>query len=224
MPAEERVQHDTVIVVAGGGTPRAGAVAALPAAPVIAADEGLDHAFALGLTVHTAVGDFDSVSPAALAAAESAGVRIERHRPDKDATDLELALDAAAGLGPRSIVVLGSPEGRLDHLLALLLELGSPRYAAVEIDALLGEATVHVVRRERNIVGEPGELVSLLPVHGPAEGVLTEGLVYPLRGETLPAATTRGVSNVFAASDARITLERGVLLAVRPGLGRKRTT
>ena len=64
--------------------------------------------------------------------------------------------------------------------------------------------------------GAPGDLLSLLPVHGAAEGVTTEGLEYPLRGETLPPGTSRGVSNVFAASEARITVERGCLLAVRP--------
>jgi thiamine pyrophosphokinase len=51
----------------------------------------------------------------------------------------------------------------------------------------------------------------------PAEGVTTEGLVYPLRGETLEAGTSRGVSNVFAEATAQVTVERGVLLAIRPG-------
>jgi thiamine pyrophosphokinase len=41
--------------------------------------------------------------------------------------------------------------------------------------------------------------------------------VYPLRGETLDAGSTRGVSNVFADANASVALERGVLLAVRPG-------
>ena len=37
-----------------------------------------------------------------------------------------------------------------------------------------------------------------------------------LAGETLVPGSTLGVSNVFAASEARIALERGVMLAVRP--------
>jgi thiamine pyrophosphokinase len=41
--------------------------------------------------------------------------------------------------------------------------------------------------------------------------------VYPLAGETLEAGSSRGVSNVFAAESARVSLERGVLLAIRPG-------
>ena len=58
---------------------------------VIAADSGLEHAAALGLSVDVLVGDLDSASASAVRAAEAAGVRIERHAVDKEATDLELA-------------------------------------------------------------------------------------------------------------------------------------
>ena len=67
---------------------------------MIAADGGVDRALALGLHVDVAIGDFDSVTAAGLAAAEAAGARIERHPAAKDATDLELALDAALALEP----------------------------------------------------------------------------------------------------------------------------
>ena len=108
---------------------------------------------------------------------------------------------------------------RLDHLLSALLLLASPRFAPVELDARIGPARIHVVRDERErLQGAPGELVSLLALHGPAEGVRTEGLVYPLAGETLEPGSSRGVSNEFAAETARISLERGILLAVRPGV------
>ena len=56
-----------------------------------------------------------------------------------------------------------------------------------------------MLRGERELEGEPGELLTLLAVNGPAEGVTTEGLAYPLRGETLEPGSSRGVSNVFAA-------------------------
>jgi thiamine pyrophosphokinase len=212
------VEQDTVIVVAGGGPPRPGVPADVPEdAAVVAADSGLDHALALGLHVAEAVGDFDSASPGAVAAAESAGVRIVRHPAEKDATDLELALDAATALGARRIVVLGSSGGRLDHLVAGLLGLGAERLGAVEVDAVLGPATVHVIRDSRRLTGEPGELVSLLALHGPAEGVATAGLVYPLRGETLEPGSSRGISNIFAGREAVVTVGRGLLLAIRPG-------
>jgi thiamine pyrophosphokinase len=193
-------------------------VRAVPAgAAIVAADRGLDHALALGLEVAIAVGDFDSASPEAIARAESTGALVVRHPAEKDATDLELALDAAIGIEPHRILVLAGDGGRLDHQLSTLLLLASDRYAGATVDARVGAAHVHVVRGDRDLEGEEGALVSLLAVHGPATGVTTDGLVYPLRGETLEPWSSRGVSNVFEEVRAHVSVESGVLLAIRPG-------
>ena len=212
------MSEEIVVVVSGGNPPDPRSVLRVPpGAPVIAADRGLDYALALGLDVTVAVGDFDSVTTEALAAAEKAGVPIERHPPDKDATDLELALDAAVGMAPGRILVLAGTGGRLDHELSALLLLASDRYAAADVDALVGAALVHVVRGSRELVGQRGELCTLLAANGSAVGVTTEGLQYPLRGETLEPGSSRGVSNVFEGEAARIEVEQGVLLAILPG-------
>jgi thiamine pyrophosphokinase len=211
------LSKEVVVVVSGGEPPDPRAALAAPlGAPVIAADRGLEHAQALGLEVTVAVGDFDSASTEAVSAAENAGIRVERHPREKDATDLELALDAAVAMDPARIVVLAGDGGRLDHLLSALLLLASPRYAGAEVDALVGSARVHVVRNSRTLEGTKGELLSLLPL-GRADGVTTEGLEFPLHGETLEAGTSRGVSNAFEAETALISVEQGVLLAIRPG-------
>jgi len=210
---------DTVVVFSGGLPPARTVLASIPPdAPVLGADRGAEHALALGLRVSLAVGDFDSISPAALEALEASGARLERYAAVKDATDLELALDAATALGPRRILVIAGPSGRLDHRLGELLLLGAPAYAGVEVDALFGRATVHVIRGERRLSGAPRELISLLPLHGEARGVVSEGLVYPLSGEVLRAGGSRGVSNIFDTEQVRIALRSGVLAAVRPGV------
>ena len=207
-----------VVVVSGGESPSPTAARLVPTgATVVAADRGLEHALALGLEVSVAVGDFDSASPEVVDVAAASGVRIVRHPPEKDASDLELALDTALELAPARILVLAGRGGRLDHELSTLLLLASSRYASAEVDAFLGETRVHAIHRERELDGEPGELLTLLPVHGDAVGVTTEGLAYPLRGERLEAGTSRGVSNVFEGTRARISLEAGALLAIRPG-------
>ena len=206
------VELDVVVVASGDGPDLT-----LPAAGrVVAADGGLLRAQALGLDVDVVVGDLDSATPEAIAAAEAAGARVVRYPQAKDATDLELALDEAVALGGRRVLVVASAGGRLDHLLGSVLLLAAERYAALELDALVGDALVHVVRGERTMHGVPGELLTLIPLGGAATGVTTDGLEYPLRGETLAPGTTRGVSNVFLGREARVTLERGVLLAIRP--------
>jgi thiamine pyrophosphokinase len=208
------VTEPDVVVVASGAGPFVG----VPGTPtVIAADGGLDRATALGLDVDVVIGDLDSVSAGALAAAEAAGARVVRHPEAKDATDLELALDEAVRIGARRVLVVASAEGRLDHLLGSLLLLAADAYAAIEVDAIVGEALVHVVRGERALRGSPGELLSLVAVGGPATGVVTSGLDFPLATETLHPGSSRGISNVFTGSGARVALDAGVLLAIRPG-------
>jgi thiamine pyrophosphokinase len=183
---------------------------------VIAADGGAARAAALGLDVALLVGDLDSIDEAALHAAQERGARIVRHPEAKDATDLELALEEAIGLGPRRVLVVLSADGRLDHLVAALQLLAAPMLHDVEVDAFVGGALVHVVRDARELEGATGELLTLVPLHGRAEGVTTEGLHFPLACETLEAGSSRGVSNVFTGTRARVSVERGVLLAIRP--------
>ena len=66
------------LVIAGGDAPRAEDLLGEGSWEwVVAADSGLDHAEALGLTVDRGAGDLDSVSPAALRRARAAGVAIE---------------------------------------------------------------------------------------------------------------------------------------------------
>lgn len=213
--------HEVVVVVAGGGPVGASVLARLPAgAPVVAADGGVDVALALGLVVDVVVGDLDSVTAQGLAAAEAGGARVERHPVDKDATDLDLALDVAASMG-RELVVVGFDGGRLDHLVAGVLALAAPGRPPVR--GYLGPATVRVLHGPgefRLDDAAAGDLVTLVPVGGDAGGVRTDGLRYPLDGERLAAGTTRGVSNVVEAGGAAVVgLESGSLLVIQPGGG-----
>ena len=211
----------TIVVVTGGDALAPGDVPALPAdALVVAADSGVDRAQALGLTVDVAVGDFDSVTAGGLARATADGATVDRHPEAKDATDLELALAVAVAHGPERIVVLGGHGGRLDHLLANAHALAHPSLAEVEVVAQMGAARVAVVRpgRPAELDGAIGEVVTLLPVHGPALGIRTVGLLYPLVDEDLPPGSTRGVSNELVAVPAAVSLREGVLLAIRPGV------
>jgi thiamine pyrophosphokinase len=209
------------VVVAGGGPPALDAVdlGDLGREPpfVVAADSGLDHVALLGLAPDLAIGDMDSVSPAALDRARRAGVPIDRHPRAKDATDLDLALDAALAVRPARIVVVTGTGDRLDHALAVGLTAAAPRLATVAVEAWVGPAHVWVARGRTQLAGRPGALVSLLPVHGPARGVTTTGLRYPLHDEDLPVGTSRGVSNEWVDEVATIEVRKGVLLAVAPG-------
>ena len=210
------------MVIGGGGLPAVSVpnLGDLGEDPlVVAADAGLAGAHALGLAVDLVVGDMDSVDPALLAAAERAGTEVQRHPAAKDATDLDLALDAARARGADRLVVVTGTGDRFDHALAVALSLAAGRLAGAAVEAWIGPAHLWVVRDRLAFGGQPGMLVSLIPAHGPARGVTTTGLQYPLHGEDLRAGTTRGVSNVVLGREATVALEEGTLLVIAPGGG-----
>jgi thiamine pyrophosphokinase len=204
---------ETVLVFAGGDPPPPSVLADLPREVyVIAADSGFDHAHRLGIDVDLLVGDLDSISAPGLAAAKE----IEQHPTNKDSTDLAIALDAASKLRPSQVVVIGGAGGRIDHFLANAALLASSEYVGLELTWLPGQAVIHVVRQGIDLSGSPGDLVSLLPYHGPALGVTTDGLRWPLRNADLSPGTSRGVSNQMVETRARVSLKEGVLLTVQP--------
>jgi thiamine pyrophosphokinase len=217
MPAEGDLESNGPAVVFAGGDPLPEEVRRLLPhhALVVAADSGLDLARRLGVPVDLVVGDFDSADPAGLAAAAAAGSVLERHPADKDATDLELALDAVLRLGRSPVrIVGGSGWDRLDHLLANVLLVASPRYAPLRLCWLVKGAEISPIHGRLDLAGSPGDLVTLLAVGGPVTGVATTGLRWPLLGEALTPGSTRGVSNELAATTATVSVETGVLVAI----------
>jgi thiamine pyrophosphokinase len=196
---------------------------------VVAADGGAQQAARLGLRPDVVVGDADSIEPAELDALEAAGARVLLVARAKDASDTELAVAEAWAAGARAVTVLGALGGlRFDHALANVLLTTGERVAGLELTLLDGTTRIRCLRAtasggssELVLTGRAGDLVSLFPV-GTAQGVTTEGLEYPLAGESLPAGTSRGLSNVRLAATARVRLEEGALLIVETtdlGLG-----
>lgn len=182
----------------------------------IAADGGVRIARSHGLPIHVLIGDLDSASEGDLAWAKAEGAEIMQFPSDKDATDLELALEYAESVGVDQIVALGVDGGRLDHELGNWAVL-SRRYAAkVEIRTSSGRATVLHGGRDTTLDAEVGDVVSLIPVGGDAVGVTITGVRWPLDAETLTAGTTWGISNEFVEDRATVALKEGALLVIRP--------
>lgn len=205
---------DTVLIFAGGDSPPDFLADELPEAELlVAADSGYDVAVAAGFAVDVLVGDMDSIASEVI----PGHVIVERHPPDKDATDLELALEKVLEHRPGRIVVVGGAGGRFDHELATAGLLCSPRWDMVEeIDWVTDRGWSHVVWNRRIVHGDVGALISLVPMGGPAVGVSTKGLRWDLTDATMHPGTTWGVSNEFSGPVADIRLAEGCLLAVIP--------
>jgi thiamine pyrophosphokinase len=181
---------------------------------IVAADGGVAHARALGVTPHVVIGDLDSLPPKVRAELEAAGTRFISYPPAKDETDLELALLYVAERGAREILILGALGGRLDQMLANLLLLTLPAVAQADVRIFERDQTAFLIRSQTVIEGEPGDVVSLIPLGGDAVGVTAEGLRWPLGDEVLRFGPARGISNVLLGRHARVCVREGTLLCV----------
>lgn len=184
---------------------------AQPIAPddfIIAADGGLAHTRRLGLAPDEILGDFDSLG----------------YTPDdarvfpveKDDTDAMLAVRRGLRLGFREFLLYGSLDGpRLDHTIANFqtLQFLADRDA---VGYLVGKDYIVTVIREETVVfpASAEGIISLFCLGPDAEGVTLEGLHYPLENGTLTSGFPLGVSNHFTGTEARITVEKGSVLAL----------
>ena len=180
---------------------------------VVAADDGATTALAFGLRPDVVVGDLDSIQPSTLARLD--GVPIDQYPRDKDATDGQLAIERALQFHPKQLFLVGYLGGpRLDQWLANILLLTRIDVASVLLDDQ-NEATLLRPGADHVWQPEPDEIVSLIPLAGNVHGVRTDGLRWPLRGETLHLGDTRGVSNEPITDEARISIDSGLLLVTR---------
>jgi len=183
---------------------------------IIAADGGADWLDALGITPHRLIGDLDSANPAVVDRLVAAQVPVDRYPADKDASDLELSLAAAAAAGADEIVVLGALGGALDHLLANVLLLSSDAARNREVRLVHGSTTARLLAgpARADLRGPPGSRVSLLAVGPAAEGVTTQGLRWALVDDRLDPGSSRGLANVVEATPAEVSLSASRLLVI----------
>jgi thiamine pyrophosphokinase len=185
-----------------------------PGDALFAADGGQRHLAKLSLLPERVIGDLDSIDPDELIRLTGVGVRVERYPVDKDETDLELAIRRAVHEGYRMLRIAGGLGGRLDQTLGNLFLLQQPELAGLDVRLEDGVEEVFLIRQQGEMNGAPGDTVSLLPLNGPAQGVTTVGLKYPLQHETLYPDKTRGISNVMLAEKAGITILSGLLICI----------
>ena len=175
---------------------------------LLAADGGLCHFEKLNLTPHGIIGDFDSLGYVPQGA--------QVFPVEKDDTDAMLAARKGLELGYREFIFYGALDGpRLDHTLAnfqtlqFLADHGATAY-------LVGNDYIVTVIREETVEfpAEAAGVLSLFCLGPDAEGVTLENLYYPLQNGRLTSGFPLGVSNHFTGKCARVTVQKGSLLAL----------
>ena len=174
---------------------------------IIAADGGLKNAQAYGIEPSCILGDFDSLGYTP----QGANV----FPVEKDDTDAMLAARYGLALGYRDFHIYGALDGpRLDHTvsnfqtLQFLADRGATGY-------LIGKDYIVTVIKEETLEFSQNAagVVSLFCLGPDAGGITLENLHYPLENGTMTSGFPLGVSNHFIGKPARITVQKGSLLA-----------
>jgi thiamine pyrophosphokinase len=180
---------------------------------IVAADGGAGFLLEHGILPDVVVGDFDSLSAAAVERLEAAGVELVRHPVRKDRTDGEMAAEEALRRGAVELVLAGAL-GALDHTLghlAILRHLAA-RGVAARLAAPRLTARVFAAPAEARLDAPSGTRVSIVPLQGDAI-VTLEGFDYPLSRGVLPRDACLGLGNAVEAA-ARILVHEGVVAAL----------
>ncbi len=183
---------------------------------IIAADGGADHCANLDILPDILVGDLDSIKEENLNKYVNAGIEIHKYPVDKNATDLELALDLLLEKNINDVCLLGALGGRWDMSLANILLIARTAYSPLRITLLGDDCRIHILHPHRplTIADEPGTTVSFLPIKGDVHGVNLTGFKYPLTNHTISFASTLGISNVLENEQSTVSFTGGLLLCV----------
>ena len=174
----------------------------------ICADGGANTAARFGCAPDLIIGDFDSTKKETVAVFSQVDVK---KLNDQNSTDLEKALTAAVRKKRKEIVVLGATGGRLDHTIGNLSALAKfSRKAHITFIDDTGKfcAVNHSLEFDIPI----GTIISLLPLSR-CSGIVTKGLKWNLKDESLELGVRESTSNVIVSSPATIKVKKGNLIA-----------
>ena len=186
---------------------------------VISVDGGLEKTRSLGLVPDAIVGDFDTADPKILEEyRRNPDILWDVHKPEKDETDTELAINTAIKLGCNSLMILGATGGRIDHelsnihLLKYCLDKGVEAYLYDSQNKVYLLNGAHMFLRGKIY----GNYVSFIPMTEQVRGITLTGFKYPLNHKNISIGAEAGlcVSNEVISETARITFDSGILICI----------
>ena len=177
----------------------------------VAADGGANILIKNKLVPDTVVGDFDSLETKTREKLPNTKfLKI----PDQDTNDADKAVRHCLELGFEEIHLLAADGGRQDQFLAAMeiLFKYSEKVRVISWTQLERMEFINQVWEEKII---PGTTLSILPLFGGAQGIITKGLKYALNNQDLiPGKSPSGVSNLVVSTPVSINLKKGRLLIV----------
>ncbi len=171
-----------------------------------AVDGGLNHCPNLEVQPTLLIGDMDSVDP--MVQKEYPNLGTMTFQRDKNATDLELAIEFLVEKKPKSITIFSGIGDRIDHSITnLILITRYPGKVFLETEREI----IGAIKDTLELTTTPGQTLSLIPLNGPVCGINSSGLKWELQDGTLDKNFV-GISNEVVDSSICISVESGDLV------------
>ena len=178
---------------------------------VIAADGGYDHLLQIGLRADVVIGDFDSVTSSEIW--EDTVCEKLTYPPEKDDTDMMLAIKLGLSRGFGQFNIYGGLGGRLDHTVANIQALSFLAEHSAQGILHHPDYELTVIKNSSfTVAKDKTGYISVFSLSDTSENVTIKGLEYELEGATLTNSFPLGVSNAATGKKGIISVERGTLL------------
>jgi len=181
---------------------------------VLCADGGANYALKMGIIPSYIIGDMDSINQEVKEYFAAHNVLTKTYSEHKDFTDLQLVLLLAEQLGAKEIVLLGSLGNRLDHTLSNIYAGIDLIKKGIKIMHYHPLYDVYLINWELELVGNKGDIVSVLPLTDMAKGVWEKGFEYPLSDVILTKSNPYSISNVLTQDKGEISVREGILCVI----------
>ncbi|MDQ0270279.1 thiamine diphosphokinase [Cytobacillus purgationiresistens] len=166
-----------------------------------------------------AFGDFDSVSKNEMDKIKQGVSQLNRFKPEKDETDMELALNWALQQEPDLIRLFGATGGRLDHFFANVQLLVKPvlQQQAIPIEIIDDKNILYIKNPGEYSIGKNSlhPYISFIPMTMAVEALTLTGFKYPLTNRHIPFGSTLCISNELLDDCGTFSFTEGILLVIR---------
>ena len=174
-----------------------------------------------GVTPHVAIGDFDSTTRSQRAHIRKRVRDVRAFPSEKDATDLELAIDHAISLKPKEVIIYGAIGSRFDHALVAVNLLEKLLQKNIEAKIRDKHNEVFLLQSRRTIFKSPRyKYLSLLP-YTPKAVVTLRGVLYPVTKHIFHRDSSLGVGNEIREKEAEVIVHSGIVLLIQSRDGSK---
>lgn len=200
----------SVLVVAGGDRPnrKTMQIYADKCEYIIAVDKGLDYLLEQDIYPDFVVGDFDSLNQKYLGKIDRD--KIIQYPVEKDATDLDIGIDKAVELSPKSLIILGALGGRQDHALTNIFLLKKLSNQGIEAIIEDDKNKIGYINGTKTIIKSKYKYLSIIPLEKTIISI--SGVKYPLKKRSVDIGQSLTISNEIVADKAHIETNKFALV------------